>query len=64
MFSVAPEDADRVSQLIMEAKVESSKIGIVKGDALIISHCDDIILKLEVSAMQAAYEEVFSCIME
>jgi len=64
LVSAAPEDADRVSQQIMEAKVESSKIGTVRGDALIISHCDDIILKLEVSALDAAYEEVFSCIME
>ncbi|MGM0652158.1 MAG: phosphoribosylformylglycinamidine synthase subunit PurL [Bacillota bacterium] len=64
LISTAPEDADRVSQLIMEAKVESSKIGIVKGDALIISHCDDIILELKMSALKASYEEVFSCIME
>ena len=64
LVSAAPEDADRVSSMAMEAKVEHSKIGFVEGDALIISHCDDIILKLEVTAFKTAYEEVFSCIMD
>ncbi len=64
LMSVGPEYQAAVVEAAREAGVKICEIGAVTGDALIICHGGDIILKLKLSAMKKAYEEVFSCIME
>ena len=64
LVSFDPKNRDRLFALAGEEKVDLREIGAVAGDALIIRHGGDIIIKLTLSDLKKVYEEVFSCLME
>ncbi len=64
LISLDPQKLGRVKEVAAEHNISLCEIGAVCGDALIISCGGDIMLKLQLSVMKKAYEEVFPCIMD
>ncbi len=64
LISLDEKNMERVRKLAGDFKIAVCEIGTAAGDTLIISCGGDIIIEVKVSAMSAAYKEVFSCIME
>jgi len=64
LISTGGENLENVKVEAEKAGVPLTILGKTGGKVLLIRSGDDIILKLEISSLRSAYEEVFSCLMK